>query len=125
MMAASAPTGDQVAATQPKQSPILTISGSGLELTKIGVDKLAALPRTTVKVREKEGEEFTYEGVKAADVLAVAGMKFGQSLRGERLADYLIVEAADGYRVLFALTELDPDFSDRIVLLADKRNGQA
>lgn len=123
--AARAPANDQAAASQGNQSPTLTISGSGLELTKLSHDKLVTLPRTTLKVHEKEGEEFAYEGVKMADVLAVAGMKFGQSLRGERLADYLLAESVDGFRVVFALTELDPDFSDRIVLLADRRNGQA
>jgi hypothetical protein len=28
-------------------------------------------------------------------------------------------EAADGYKVVFAMAELDPDFSDRQIILAD------
>ncbi|MFO0893059.1 MAG: molybdopterin-dependent oxidoreductase, partial [Isosphaeraceae bacterium] len=31
---------------------------------------------------------------------------------------------ADGYRAVFALPELDPDFTDRPVLLADRRDGR-
>jgi hypothetical protein len=37
---------------------------------------------------------------------------------------YVIVEAADGYQALFALPELDPAFTDRVILLADHRDGQ-
>ena len=29
---------------------------------------------------------------------------------------YLVVEAADGYRAVFALPELDPEFTDRVIL---------
>ena len=34
-----------------------------------------------------------------------------------------MVEAADGYRVVIALLELDPGFTDLVILLADKVNG--
>ena len=40
------------------------------------------------------------------------------------MALYLLVEATDGYRVVFALPELDPAFKDRAGLLADRRDGQ-
>lgn len=36
---------------------------------------------------------------------------------------YVIVDASDGYQVVFALPEFDPDFTDRVILLADKRDG--
>jgi hypothetical protein len=38
---------------------------------------------------------------------------------------YLVVEAADGYRAVFALPELDPLFTDRVILLADRRDGKS
>jgi hypothetical protein len=66
----------------------------------------------------------TYEGVALADLLGLAGVTFGQTVRGPRLADVVVVEASDGYRVAFALAELDPGFTDRVVLLADRRDGQ-
>ena len=49
-------------------------------------------------------------------------MKLGEATRGAVLANYLIAEAADGYRVVFALPEVDPAFTDFIFLLADRRN---
>ena len=39
-------------------------------------------------------------------------MKFGKELRGKSLADYLLVETQDGYRVIFALPELDSSFGE-------------
>jgi hypothetical protein len=37
---------------------------------------------------------------------------------------YVVVEALDKYRVIFALPELDAAFTDRGVLLADRRDNQ-
>jgi hypothetical protein len=35
-----------------------------------------------------------------------------------------LVEAADGYRVLFSIAELDAKFTDRTVIVADQKDGQ-
>jgi hypothetical protein len=59
-----------------------------------------------------------------ADVLRLGGIEFGETMRGKRLALALLVEAADKYQVVFALSELDAGFTERIILLADKREGQ-
>jgi len=71
------------------------------------------------------GGPATYSGVELGAVLARAGVPQGEALRGRDLAAYAVVIASDGYRVVFALPELDPAFTDRLVLLADQRNGQA
>jgi hypothetical protein len=51
-------------------------------------------------------------------------VKFGEAIRGKALAVYLLIEAADGYQVVFTLPELDPAFTDLTFLLADRRDGQ-
>ena len=63
-----------------------------------------------------------FEGVPLSEILHLAGAKLKEKLRGDVLADYLLVGAADGYRVVFALPELDAAFTDRLVLLADRRD---
>jgi hypothetical protein len=45
------------------------------------------------------------------------------SLRGRSLATYVLIEAADGYRVLFSIAELESGFTDRVVILADQKDG--
>lgn len=58
------------------------------------------------------------------DVLKRAGM-VTTSLRGDALAKSVVVTDADGYRAVFAATELSSEFSDKVVLLADRRDGAA
>src|SRR5262249_29307772 len=83
---------------QPETPPAsLKISGAGLKDTELKLTDLAALPRHTLTVKEKEGAEAKYEGVAVQELLTKAGMTFGQSLRGPRLRDYLLVQASDGY----------------------------
>ena len=64
------------------------------------------------------------EIIELGDVLKLAGVKFGEQLRGKDLALFLVVGAADGYHAVFALPELDHAFTDRIVILADRRDGK-
>jgi hypothetical protein len=47
-----------------------------------------------------------------------------KDLRGDRMVTYVEVGAADGCRVVLALPEIDPAFSDRVILLADRRDQQ-
>ncbi|HVF29189.1 MAG TPA: molybdopterin-dependent oxidoreductase, partial [Pyrinomonadaceae bacterium] len=68
--------------------------------------------------------EAAFEGLELVEVLKLAGVKFGEELRGKSLALFLVVDAADGYRAVFALPELDPAFTDRVILLADRRDGK-
>jgi DMSO/TMAO reductase YedYZ molybdopterin-dependent catalytic subunit len=84
----------------------------------------AQLPRTVVQVRDRDGTVSAYAGVLLRDILVLAGVPLGEQLRGDRLAMYVVVEASDKYRVIFALPELDAAFTDRVVLLADRRDNQ-
>lgn len=85
---------------------------------------LAKLPRRTVSVKDHDVPA-VFEGVDLRDALKLAAVKLGDNqLRGKELARFLLVEAADGYQAVFALAELDSDFTDKIVLLADKRDGK-
>ncbi len=86
--------------------------------------ELKQFPRQTVVARAHDEKESRFEGVALFDVLKKAGLPTGNELRGKAVALYLVVEAADGYRAVFALPELDPAFTDRVILLADRRDEQ-
>jgi hypothetical protein len=88
------------------------------------VVQLERLPRATVDVTEDD-KPVSYDGVLLTDVLAAVGTPRGATLRGPALSQYVVVEARDGYRVVFTLAELDKGFSDTTVLLAHRRNGAA
>jgi len=110
----------------PASSPgdVILVRGVGLQETRLTRDDLARMTRATVKTRSHDDDEATFEGVRAGDILKRAGFTFGQHMRGPRMADYLLVRSADGYRAVFALPELDAAFSDRVVILADRCDGK-
>ncbi len=45
-------------------------------------------------------------------------------MKGKRLASCLLVEAADGYRVVIALPEIDSAFTDKQFVLAFLKDGK-
>jgi hypothetical protein len=112
--------------------PMLTVLAHGQQLT-IQTDAgkpvvleradIEALPHSKVTVGAADVAT-TFEGVSLKAVLDKAGVGFGESLKGKRLASYLLVEAADGYRVVIALPEIDPAFTDKQIVLAYLRNGK-
>jgi hypothetical protein len=107
----------------PAAGAILRVEGDVAHPLALSRAELRQLARQTVAARAHDGKESRYEGVPVAELLRKAGVPTGKELRGKALTLHVIVEAADGYRVLFALPELDPAFSDRMILLADMRDG--
>jgi hypothetical protein len=86
--------------------------------------QIASLPHVKVNVRDHDVPA-QFEGVPLATLLSIAGIQLGDKLRGPRLTEELLVEAADGYKVVFALAEVDPAFATREIMVADKRDGKA
>jgi hypothetical protein len=66
----------------------------------------------------------TFEGVALRSILEKAGIGFGDTLKGKRLASFLLASGADGFRVVIALPELDPSFTDKQVVLAFLQDGK-
>jgi hypothetical protein len=52
-----------------------------------------------------------FSGASLADLVHLVGAPVGDSLRGPALASYVLVEAADGYRVTFSLAEFNSSFT--------------
>jgi hypothetical protein len=101
----------------------LTIQTEGGKETVLAKSDIESLPHVKVTTHGSETSA-TFEGVTLRSVLEKAGFEFGHSLRGKRLASCLLVEAADGYRAVIALPELDSDFTDKVVVLAYLQNGK-
>ena len=85
--------------------------------------QISALPHISVNVKDHDTPA-QFDGVPLAAVLTLAGVQLGNAMHGPRFTEALLVEAADGYKVVFALAEVDPDFATREILLADKRDGK-
>ncbi len=113
-----------LAAQTPAGSAQITVGGDVSSPLTVSADDLKKMPRQTLKVvnpHDKKTE--SYQGVPLADLLKRAGVPQGEAVRGPLLATYVLVEAEDGYRVVFSLAELDAGFLDSDVLLADTLDG--
>ena len=83
----------------------------------------AALPHDTMRVAFHDQPSQLYAGVPLPALLQLVGVRT-DSLRGRALALRIVLEAADGYRVVLALSDLDPTLGGRRVILADRVDGQ-
>ncbi len=92
-----------------------------LTLTVADLQAMARKTLTVVNPHEKKIEK--YEGVALEEILRKAGVPQGDALRGPAMATYVLAEAADGYRVVFSLAELDAGIADAEVIVADTMDG--
>jgi DMSO/TMAO reductase YedYZ molybdopterin-dependent catalytic subunit len=102
----------------------LKVSGAVPTPRTLTVADLQAMPRKTLTVvnpHDKKTEK--YEGVAVEEILRKAGVPQGDALRGPAMATYVLAEAADGYRVVFSLAELDAGIADSEVIVADTMDG--
>jgi DMSO/TMAO reductase YedYZ molybdopterin-dependent catalytic subunit len=103
---------------------VLKVEGAVPTPLSLTAEDLAKLPRATATL-SADGTTTTYEGVLLYDILVKAGWQFGRGMTGKPMASYLIATGKDGYQVVFALPEIDPQFSGAKVLIADKADGAA
>lgn len=74
---------------------VIDIEGQTTTLTALEV---LNMPHTTVKVIDHDFPA-QFEGIPLANVLASAKIQLGDTLRGPRITEVVVVEAADSYRV--------------------------
>ena len=101
----------------------LQVVNTGAHTTTLAAAQIANAPHVAVEAHDHAGAAH-FEGVPLSAVLSLAGVQLGDTLRGPRMAEALLVEASDGYEVVFALAEVDPAFATREIILADKRDGK-
>jgi hypothetical protein len=105
--------------------PSIIVRSEGRQST-LTVTDLAALPRREIRVvAEGSSDSATVSGVTLWDVLQKAGLPPAEASGRQRAVMYVRLTGVDGQSAIFALVEIDPGFSRRSVLLADRRNGQS
>ena len=85
---------------------------------------LKAMPRKTLRAGGQNGQVAqAYEGVVLSELLRRAGVPQGGDLAGPWMAAYIVAGAADGYRVVFSLSELNEGIGGVDALVADTLDG--
>jgi len=119
-------------ATLPAQEPTrcaaarpeaLVLYGPDVAPTPFEIAELRRLPAAEIRAPDHEGAEISYRGVHLWRLLNRAGVTGGE-LRGARLEQYLVAEAADGYRAVLALPEADSAYQTRAVIVAYEADGK-
>lgn len=100
------------------------ISGEVTTPFELKLADMQQFPQTQVSRKDRDGKDHNYAGVLLSAILQKAGATMGKDLKGENLAKFASVEASDGYQVIFALAELDKEFTDRQIILATTIDGQ-
>jgi hypothetical protein len=114
----------RVSAEDPPREAILVLQGMTGEPIRLTESDFKKLPRVEVEAVDHGGTKARYSGVPLRVLLDRLAVPQGEKVRGKWIRAYVAVDALDDYRAVFALAELDPDFNDRTIILADLRNGE-
>ena len=109
-----------IAELGPATIQVTGLSGSTAMLTAGDLYRMA---QQTVKTTD-HGTAVTFEGVLLSDVFARVRTPTGETFNKTVASYYVIVEAADGYKVVLSWAEIDPTFTDRKVYVVTKRDGK-
>jgi precorrin-4/cobalt-precorrin-4 C11-methyltransferase len=124
------PAAPSPAAQAPCMRVLLVRNEAGKTIT-LAPDDFAKLPQATVRDKVPHtDQEGAYEGVLLHELLRAAGVAFQDPAAPDKALPawlrtaYVLVEAADGYQVVFSIPEIHPGLGGREVLLANRVNGQ-
>lgn len=121
-LAANAAPAASAQSAQSAQSVHIVIDDAATR--DVAAADLADLPRHRIETLD-HGQPAVFEGVALIDVLRLVGLDVGDKMHGPLLSRRVSVEAADGYRVVYALPELDTTIRPEGVFLIDHRDGHA
>jgi hypothetical protein len=126
LMCAGALVFSPAAEPQTAANPALVLAGDVPHPLQFSMEEFAEVPHVTVNAYNGHDKtQQKYEGVLLRDLLKQAGVPQGEALRGKWVNCFVEMEAADGYKVVFALAEFDTSFQDYQVIVADKMDGAA
>jgi len=102
----------------PAQTNSVNITNADNKTTTFTLTDLQSFPQKTLNVAGEDGVMHNYTGVDLYALLSKAGVAFGKEVRKQTLNSYMLIKAADSYRVIYALAEIDSFFSSKRMLLA-------
>jgi len=110
------------AAAQP--APSLKLIGLDGGAKTLSADDLRALPQVEVADSSAETGRLLFRGPTVRSVVSLVGAPEGRALRGQSMTIVVVAEASDGYKVVYALAELDAQFGGRTAIVALTENGK-
>jgi DMSO/TMAO reductase YedYZ molybdopterin-dependent catalytic subunit len=120
-------TGDAVEANAQAEIS-LDLRGDLPNPRRVDPSELHRLPRVEARATDPhdQGKEMVYSGTPLMEVLKAGGLLLDSGMAGigATVTMTVLVEATDGYRAVFSLAEIDPELTDRVILVADSKDSQ-
>ena len=114
--------------TNAQAEDFLDLRGDVPNPRRLDAAELHKLPRAETRTTNPHdpGKEIVYSGTPLVEVLNAGGLLLdsGTARIRETVTITVVVEGTDGCRAVFALADLDSALTDRIILLADSKDGQ-
>jgi DMSO/TMAO reductase YedYZ molybdopterin-dependent catalytic subunit len=103
--------------------PALTLVGDSGQTKSLSLTDLTALPQSEIREVTRDSATIVFRGPTLRALMTLVGAPAGHALRGVNMALVVVAEARDGYKVAYALAELDEQFGARTAILALTQNG--
>lgn len=117
-------SSQNISAQSVAKEAVVKVEGEVLKPLSLSISDLSKMKRVDVSMKDRDGKTQQYSGVPIFEILQQAGVTVGKELKGENLTKYMLVRCSDGYELVFSLAELDPSFTNRVVILADSKDGK-
>lgn len=101
----------------------LALAGEGATAKTLTMAELAALPQVEVAITGRDSSRVVLRGPTVRSLMTLVGAPAGRELRGPSMLLVVVAEASDGYKVAYALSELDDQFNTVPVIVAISMNG--
>ncbi len=105
------------------QPAVLRVGGAVSQRLALSQADFGNMRHQAITVEDSD-QNGVYGGVALMDLVVRAGLPSGDDLENKDLTKCVIVTGADGDQVTFSLAELDAGFTDRVVLIADTKDGK-
>ena len=102
----------------------LTITNEENKTITLSINDIKAMPHVTLDVKAHDEKMHSYTGVFLYNLLQKAGVVMGDSAKKKVSGSYVVITAADNYKAVYALSDIDTLQSDKKVLLADGSDGK-
>lgn len=106
------------------QTAEVAVGGMVAKPYKVNAETFASMKRVSTALSGRDGSSHQYSGVSLYEILSKAEAVPNNLLKGKLMVKYVLITAADQYQVVIALPEIDPAFTDHVIILADEQDGE-
>lgn len=78
-----------------------------------------------VKAKGHDDKMHEYSGPLLSDFLSQAGVILGEPAKRQTVSSYIVIKAADNYKCMFTLAEIDPLFASTSIIIATSVDGKS